>query len=486
MSVKNLKIWLLMLVCWAISPALFGQETVPYGINYQAVARDNFGKELANKTIDVRFSVISQNPLGTVVYQELHSAVITSKFGVFSLVIGHGTPTGGIYSKFSQINWSEAFHYLKVEVKFENNFIDMGTMQFLAVPYALYAQKSLEPGPQGLQGVQGLKGDQGNQATDDQTLSFNGDNLSISGGNIVNLASLDAPHQLSILGDTLSILGGNEIVLTNQIQDLSLDVNTKLKITKNPLATEIDLTRFLDDKQTLNFNSTNDNLAITGGNSVDLTPMKQDLLLTGNTLTITNKVTPVPIDLAKYLQQLTLNASTNKLSISGVAGDVDLTKYLDNTDSQTLSYNPATYTLSISGGTGTAIGSLIAFRAKKLVSETGLILNSDYDFVTPVIDYNDGSGFDGSTGIFTAPVAGIYTFIIGYFASGLGGSRELKLSLNGSIYEILNSDISSGASLTRSITMKLISGDKVKVLYNRGSVIVSESGIGSFSGYRVY
>ena len=485
MSVKNLKIWLLMLVCWAISPALFGQETVPSGIHYQAVASDNFGKELANKTIDKRFSVISQNPLGTVVYQELHSAVITSKFGVFSLVIGHGTPTGGIYSKFSQINWSEAFHYLKVEVKFENNFIDMGTMQFLAVPYALYAQKSLEPGPRGLQGVQGLKGDQGNQATDDQTLSFNGDNLSISGGNTVNLASLNTPHQLSLLGDTLSILGGNKVGLLNQIQDLSLDVNNKLKITKNPLATEIDLTKFLDDKQTLNFNSTDNNLAITGGNSVDLTPMKQDLLLTGNTLTITNKVTPVAIDLAKYLQQLTLNASTNKLSISGVAGDVDLTKYLDNTDNQSLTYNPNNYNLSISGGgPPVAIGSIIAFRARKTIEDIALALSTDYDFIPPIVDYNDGFGFNGTTGIFTAPIIGIYTFIVGYNAGSSGELKTLKFSLNNSIYEVLNSGISSNLLLTRSITMKLIVGDTVKVVFHTG--FSTQSGTGSFSGFRVY
>jgi len=134
----------------------FGQN-VPFGIFYQAVARDNFGKELVNKNIDVKFSIISGNPLGTVVYQELHSDVITSKYGVFSLIIGQGTPTGGLYGELSQIQWNQAYHYLKIEVKFDNDFIDMGTMQFLAVPYALYAQKSLEPGPPGPKGNPGRR-----------------------------------------------------------------------------------------------------------------------------------------------------------------------------------------------------------------------------------------------------------------------------------------------------------------------------------------
>ena len=146
----------------------FGQN-VPFGIFYQAVARDNFGKELVNKDIDVKFSIISGNPLGTVVYQELHSKVTTSKFGVFSLIIGHGTPTGGTYGELSQIQWGQAFHYLKIEVKFDNSFIDMGTMQFLAVPYALYAQKSLEPGPAGPKGDPGPKGESGDPASDNQT-----------------------------------------------------------------------------------------------------------------------------------------------------------------------------------------------------------------------------------------------------------------------------------------------------------------------------
>ncbi|HNX65375.1 MAG TPA: hypothetical protein PKH02_00755, partial [Bacteroidales bacterium] len=143
-------------------------QTVPAGINYQAVARDNTGKELANTSINVKFSILKDSPLGSPVYEELHSNVVTSKYGVFSLVIGEGTVTGGSAANLNAIDWSTGKYYLSVAVKFDNSYLEMGTMQFMAVPYALYAGKSLEPGPQG------PKGDQGDPATDDQTLSFDG------------------------------------------------------------------------------------------------------------------------------------------------------------------------------------------------------------------------------------------------------------------------------------------------------------------------
>ena len=349
MSIMRIKICLFVLMIACLSNGSFGQDKVPFGIHYQAVARDNFGNELANTKIDVKFSIISGDPIGgTLVYQELHQDVITSSFGVFSLVIGNGVPSSnGLYDKFSLIKWEDAFHYLKVDVKFDNGFTDMGTMQFLSVPYALYAQKSLEPGPQGptgdtgpqgLQGVQGPKGDQGDPASDDQTLSFDGTNLSISVGNggsqsTVNLSTLNPPHSLSILGDTLSIMGGNKVGLPNQIQDISLDANNKVKLSKS--TSEIDMTRFLDDKQQLNFNSVDNTLTITGGNVVDLTPMKQDLSLTDNVLLITNKLNPTGIDLSDYLQQLVFTPADNKLEISG-GNKIDLSSLEDDADADTL------------------------------------------------------------------------------------------------------------------------------------------------------
>jgi C1q domain len=423
---KGLKRYYTLLIILLLGSTSFGQN-VPLGIFYQAVARDNNGKELVNRDIDVKFSIISGNPLGTVVYQELHSDVNTTKYGVFSLIIGHGTQTGGLYSDLSQIHWNQAFHYLKVEVKFDNDFIDMGTMQFLAVPYALYAQKSLEPGPQG------PKGDPGDPASDNQTLSFNGNNLSISNGNTVNLSTLNVPHQLTLIGDTLSILGGNKVALTNQIQDLQLDVNNLLKITKNPSATVIDLSKF---NQSLSFNPSDNKLTISGGTPpVDLTSLKND----------------ADSDPTNELQTLTYNKNTGDLSIS----------------------SKNTVNLLISVG----------FKAKKSISQTGLTQGSTYPFVNSDVEFNDGAGYDSGTGSFTAPMSGIYTFCITYKADGPGSARVLNLLKNGIVYEILDPDITSGTELTKWVTMKLDQGNVVSMTINTGTSTFS--GTGTFIGYKV-
>ncbi len=177
----------------AAGEAASGQGTVPGGINYQAVARDNYGKEIVNTPIEVQFTIRSGSPTGTVVYEEVFTDVTTSRYGVFSLVIGKGDPVSGT---FANIDWSSFNHYLQVSVKFENNFMDMGTMQFMAVPYALYAGKSLEAGPAGPAGPKGDKGDPGDPAldTDNQNLSYDIETktLPIQDGNHVRLDSIIA------------------------------------------------------------------------------------------------------------------------------------------------------------------------------------------------------------------------------------------------------------------------------------------------------
>ncbi|MES2140473.1 MAG: hypothetical protein V4511_12265 [Bacteroidota bacterium] len=124
------------------------------GLNYQAIAIDENGKEIVgmdlsgqsiqNKTIAVRFSILSGSSTGTVLYQEVHSAN-TDRYGLFSLVIGDGTVSNsGQYQLMIDIPWSAANQFLKVEidVKNEGNYKLMSIQQFMATPYTFYALRS--------------------------------------------------------------------------------------------------------------------------------------------------------------------------------------------------------------------------------------------------------------------------------------------------------------------------------------------------------
>lgn len=165
---------------------------------------------------------------------------------------------------------------------------------------------------------------------------------------------------------------------TNELQDLTLATNT-LSITQDPTpGAEIDLSPYLDntDGQTLSF--TDPNLSITGGNSVDLTALKDGtgtddqtaaevsfnnvasgLLATDVQAAIDEVEARVDVNDAKVTntddQDLTLTGNT--LAIEDDPNtDVDLSGYLDNTDSQTLSFTSPN--LSITGGNSVDISAI--------------------------------------------------------------------------------------------------------------------------------
>jgi hypothetical protein len=111
---------------------------VPQGIAYQTVVRDNAGNILANQKVSLRFSVRQGSSTGTVVYSDTYIDTTTNAFGLLNLVIGAGTTS----DDFSAIDWSQAPYYLQVELDADggsDNFVDMGTMPFMSVPYAQYA-----------------------------------------------------------------------------------------------------------------------------------------------------------------------------------------------------------------------------------------------------------------------------------------------------------------------------------------------------------
>ena len=140
-------------------------QTVPQGINYQAVARDANGGVLMNQALTVQFSVISDINTGIISWQETHQDT-TNDYGLFTAIIGQGTSTnGGSSATFDLIDWGSADHYLQVEM----NGINMGTTQLMSVPYSLYTKTA----------------DNINPTDELQTLSISGDTLFISNGNYI-------------------------------------------------------------------------------------------------------------------------------------------------------------------------------------------------------------------------------------------------------------------------------------------------------------
>ncbi|MFD2823804.1 hypothetical protein ACFS5M_08990 [Lacinutrix iliipiscaria] len=98
-------------------------------INYKALIKDDLGNVVVNQTVDVQFSILEG---ATIVYQETHTPT-TDNNGIIVLNIGEGTTT----DVFEDISWGDDEHWLNVQVDTGSGLIDMGTTQFMAVPYAL-------------------------------------------------------------------------------------------------------------------------------------------------------------------------------------------------------------------------------------------------------------------------------------------------------------------------------------------------------------
>ncbi|MBK6815038.1 MAG: hypothetical protein IPG82_06180 [Saprospiraceae bacterium] len=119
------------------------------GIYYQAVAVDDIGKEIVGmdingkplnkKAIGVRFT-ITQGIDGAIEWEETHTTN-TDKYGLFTLIIGQGTPTGNSkYPRLLDIPWIDADQFLKVEISTKNdgNYKLVSNQQFMSVPYSFY------------------------------------------------------------------------------------------------------------------------------------------------------------------------------------------------------------------------------------------------------------------------------------------------------------------------------------------------------------
>jgi len=104
------------------------------GINYKALVKDGSGNVLMNQSVSVQLSIL-EGTAQTNVYQETH-ALTTDANGILMFNIGSGIVDSGDYS---QISWGDDTHFLNVQIDSGAGLTDLGTTQFMAVPYALSA-----------------------------------------------------------------------------------------------------------------------------------------------------------------------------------------------------------------------------------------------------------------------------------------------------------------------------------------------------------
>jgi hypothetical protein len=180
---------------------LFAFSQSPQAFKYQAVARDGSGNILANQSVSVKISILQGTPTGSIAYSETHN-VSTDAYGLINLNIGEGTPVSGT---FSGISWGNDKFYLKLEMDPAGgtSYEAFEPSQLLSVPYALHAT-TVE--------------------TEGQTLSVDGQNISISDGN-----TIEAPSYWGQNGSDLYYNDGNVGIGTSD-PAAKLQVNGTLMI----------------------------------------------------------------------------------------------------------------------------------------------------------------------------------------------------------------------------------------------------------------
>lgn len=112
---------------------------VPQGVNYQAVARDESGNPVKNVSLDIKMGILSDTTTPVIVWEELHSDVITDASGVFSLVVGTGSQISGSVDSFYEIDWTYSTLFLRVQLYYQGTWKNMGSTKLWSVPYSMAA-----------------------------------------------------------------------------------------------------------------------------------------------------------------------------------------------------------------------------------------------------------------------------------------------------------------------------------------------------------
>jgi hypothetical protein len=206
---------------------LKAQDAPPQAFSFKASIKDKYGLPVLLKKINLRITILQGGIKGSAVYSEYFTPT-TDLYSQVDVQIGRGIVLPG-YVNFSSIDWSSDEYFLKIEVDIKGgtNYQLLSVTQLLSVPYALYA------------------GQAGSVATANETdpIFKSSSAFGIQSSDITNWNTAVGWGNHGTAGYLKTEVDGS---VTNEIQDLTL-ASDKLKITNNPIATEIDLTPYKAD-----------------------------------------------------------------------------------------------------------------------------------------------------------------------------------------------------------------------------------------------
>lgn len=187
-----------------VSSVFLSFAQAPQKMTYQSVLRNSSDALIASTAVGMQISILQNSPTGTPVYVETFNPT-TNINGLVTLEIGMGAVVSG---NFSTIDWSAGPYYVKSETDPNggSTYTISGTSELASVPYALYAGNSFSGDYNDLTNtptnVSAFTNDAGyitspNDGDTDptneiQTLSINGQDLTLMNGNTVTLPASPA------------------------------------------------------------------------------------------------------------------------------------------------------------------------------------------------------------------------------------------------------------------------------------------------------
>nr|MBP6392699.1 hypothetical protein [Flavobacteriales bacterium] len=112
------------------------------GMHYQAVVRNASGDPLPNQTIGVEFTVT----FGLAFAYKETQTLTTDAQGLLTAVIGAGTPSGGQFPTFTQIEWYSATLYgllVLMDLNGGTNYTLSASQPFRCVPFSALSRQAL-------------------------------------------------------------------------------------------------------------------------------------------------------------------------------------------------------------------------------------------------------------------------------------------------------------------------------------------------------